>query len=103
MFDCQAEDEDHAREQCENAYPESYVMRVVRMHSLKRDHERQMLYDTLAVGDEVFWLDPHLGLSSEIGVVSRIDDYGQKVDQDTLVLVSFPSGGEAEVVASELH
>lgn len=46
MFDCQAEDDDHAEEQAMNAYPDGAVVNITRLCEEKNDEPEYMLVMT---------------------------------------------------------
>lgn len=57
----------------------------------------------LALGDEVWWTDPHCGISSGIYKIARIDDERGVVGYaDTILLLKNDEGSEVEAFASEL-
>lgn len=63
-FDCQAEDEAHARDQAQNAYPEAVIIGVYL--------EPEPKAPKLCPGDEWFWQDPDGGLSSGYKTISEV-------------------------------
>lgn len=104
MFDCQAESMEHAEEQCQNAYPDSVIVRVVRGRNPLAAEQRAAFYASLKVGSEVFWFDPGNGLGSELGLIQRIHaEEGEAIEDDTLIVLARHEASHVEVMAGELQ
>lgn len=102
-FDCQAEDDDHAVEQAENAYPNGEINTYLPFDHGGTELPMDSWLRTLAPGDEVWWNDPHCGLSSGIYKVAGINSENGAVEAcDTVLQLKNDAGSEAEVFASEL-
>lgn len=102
-FDCQAESDDHAVEQAENAYPNGEIVSYLPFDHGDTDLSIDSWLRTLAPGDEVWWNDPHCGISSGIYKVSEINAGGGAVTATDIVLqLKNEAGSEAEVFASEV-
>lgn len=99
VFNCMAEDADHAAEQAENAYPGCEVLNGVELDgNLPPDSWLR----NLRPGDEVWWNDPDHHMSSGIYCIASINsDDGVQFD-DTVLMLANEAGSNAEAFAREL-
>lgn len=69
------------------------------------DSDQRLLFiKNLAVGDEVFWNDPDEGLCSRIGEIFQIEtDDGKIKNEDSVIWLQFPDGGETQVYVREVQ
>lgn len=76
VFDCEADDTEHAKEQAQNAYPDAIIAEVTAIAPLPN----------IQPDDEWFWMDPDRGYGSGFKIVSSMTPDG---------LVTFTDGTQA--------
>lgn len=93
IFECHAEDEDHAFDQAQNAYPAACLedMNCVNIGDVDPDYWRK----SLVPGSGVFWNDPGCGISSGDYILKRI--FGE------IYSLANDAGSEVEALIHELE
>lgn len=95
IFDCQAEDVDHASEQALNAYPQGRVENITKLDVVIGQWPQ--------VGDTVWWVDPDDNIGTGLYTVHSIQSESGKVESSNTILVLKHEGSIAEVFALELR
>lgn len=99
VFDCMAENADHAAEQAENAYAGCEVLNCVEFEGNLPPGSWQR---NLRPGDEVWWNDPDLHKSSGIYRIASINSDNGVLFDDTVLMLRNEAGSDSEVFAREL-
>lgn len=99
VFDCMAEDADHAAEQAENAYP---GREVINCTEFEGNLPLNSWLRNLRPGDQVWWNDPDHHKSSGIYRIDAINSDDGVLFDDTILMLKNDAGSNSEVFAREL-